>query len=771
MRRSLNYGWKFSRDYKEEYLKSFNGQEIDIPHNAVDVPYNYFSVNSYQILSTYEKIFDVESLDKQRRYFIRFEGFMVKAKIYFNDELLGDFISGYIPVEIEVSKYIKEKNNRLLVILDGKEDPDIPPFGFAVDYITFSGIYREVYLVDEPETYLRNIFVKADSKGNVKISYDKIGHGQISLEHHLYKDDKEILVSKIDEFSVSNVSLWDLDSPNMYVLKTIILENGQSYETRFGFRDIAFRNDGFYLNNKKVKLVGLNRHQGYPYIGYAATKSMQESDALLLKNEVGVNVVRTSHYPQSEHFLNKCDEIGLLVINEIPGWQHISKSATWRKQCLINTEVMVKEERNHPCLIAHGVRIDESIDDEDLYSKTNKIAHKLDDSRPTIGVRNFTGSQCLEDVYGYNDFICNSLKVGLTKPKKVKTSSHPLLVTEYMGHMDPLKATSDQQKKIEVALRHAKVIDDNFKYKEICGAIGWCFVDYHTHVDFGSGDNICPHGVFDLYRNPKYSSYIYASQQDKFPVLKVLSNMKPGDVPEAIFNDIYVATNCDYVELYKNNELVNAFYPNNKQFKYLKHPPILIDDIVGKTFNEDRFPRKIHMKIAKMFSYAAMHGFNNLPLKTTLYLGYCMLRYKMNYSDLVGYWNKYVGAWGGKAMTYTFKGYKDGKVVKECEIGPSTKYDLEVNINKNVLTNEDTYDVSEIRLRHIDEHGSLLDYSNRIVNISVEGPIELIGPNSQALLGGQLTLYIKSKNKNGPAKVTLKMDDITNVINLEVKSH
>lgn len=147
-----------------------------------------------------------------------------------------------------------------------------------------------------------------------------------------------------------------------------------------------------------------------------------------------------------------------------------------------------------------------------------------------------------------------------------------------------------------------------------------------------------------------------------------------------------------------------------------------------------------------------------------------MLRYKMNHSDLVGYWNKYVGAWGGKAMTYTFKGYKDGKVVKECEIGPSTKYDLEVNVNKNVLTNEDTYDVSEIRLRHIDEHKSLLDYSSRIVNISVEGPIELIGSNTQALLGGQLTLYIKSKNKNGPAKVTLKMDDITEVINLEVRS-
>ena len=185
--------------------------------------------------------------------------------------------------------------------------------------------------------------------------------------------------------------------------------------------------------------------------------------------------------------------------------------------------------------------------------------------------------------------------------------------------MDPVKPNSDETKRIEVALRHTKVIDDNFKHENACGAIGWCFVDYHTHTDFGSGDHICPHGVLDLYRNKKYSASIYASQQDKFPVMEVLSNMKPGDVPEAIFNDIYIATNCDYVEVYKNNEFVTKLLPKQDKFKYMKHPPILLDDIVGETFNETKFPKRIHLKIARMFSYAAMHGFNHLPLKSPVF--------------------------------------------------------------------------------------------------------------------------------------------------------
>ena len=775
MKQSLNFSWSFIKGYKDEYLNKLDKQEAmeaNIPHNPVEIPYNYFSEKSYQGLFTYEKIFDVDNYNENRVYILHFEGYMFLADIYLNGEKLGQFYSGYLPVDIDVTKLLKKSNNRLVMVIDSRENKDYPPFGFAIDYLTFSGIYREVWLESHLPTYLNHFYIHGDTSGNIDVNYDVNGSEEISVENIvLDENNQEKACFSGTSYKLDDFKLWDLDNPTLYNLRTIVTLNGETeeYENRFAFREARFSNLCFYLNGKKTKLVGLNRHQGYPYMGYAASKALQEDDALILKNELGVNVVRTSHYSQSEHFLNKCDEIGLLVVNEIPGWQHIGQSETWRKECVENARRMVLKERNHPCVICHGVRIDESVDDHELYEKTNEIAHKLDKYRQTIGVRNFKNSELLEDIYGYNDFVCDSLNIGLAKPKSIKHQNKPLLITEYMGHMDPVKANSDEGKRVEVALRHAKVIDDNFKYENTCGAIGWCFVDYHSHTDFGSGDHICPHGVLDLYRNKKYTAAIYASQQDKFPVLEVLSNMKPGDVPEAIFNDIYIATNCDFVEVYKNDEFVKKLEPKNDKFKYLKHPPILLDDIVGETFKEEKFPKKSYPKIAKTFSYAAMHGFNHLPLSTKIYLGWMMFRYKVTFTDLVGYWNKYVGSWGGMAKTYKFVGFKDGEKVKEVELGPSNEFDLEVIPNKTELVNEDTYDTLKITLRHVDSHKSLMQYSQRIIEIETEGPITLVGPKSQTLLGGQLTLYVNSLNKTGNASVKVKMDNIEKVINITVK--
>ena len=352
-------------------------------------------------------------------------------------------------------------------------------------YIFNSICINEYTLIDEPKTYLRNIYAHGDSKGNLDIIYERIGDEKATISHKLLKDNKVIKEGDTDKFKVENVDLWDIDNPNLYTLETTIEVNGDKevYQTRFGFRDVLFTNHGFYLNGKKIKLVGLNRHQGYPIMGYAASKSLQIDDADILKKEVGVNVVRTSHYPQSEHFLNRCDEIGLLVLNEIPGWQHLSHSETWRSNCVNNARRMVLKERNHPSLIAHGVRVDESVDDHELYTKTNEVAHTLDPFRQTIGVRNFKDSELLEDIYGYNDFSCDSMKIGLIDPKNVKHMNKPYLVTEYLGHMDPVKPTSDEQKRIEISLRHAKVIDDNYKHEDACGAIGWCFVDWNMELN------------------------------------------------------------------------------------------------------------------------------------------------------------------------------------------------------------------------------------------------------------------------------------------------
>ena len=772
MKQAINFDWQFISDYKDEYLNKLpnSSVRINIPHCAKEVPYNYFNEKDYQFISTYEKVFDIEENIDNKVVKLIFDGYMLKARIYLNGKDLGEYISGWIKVELDVSDVVKQKGNRLVVVLDSREDNQIPPFGYAVDYLTFSGIYREVSLKVHPKTYLENIFVKSDIKGNVKVEYNKVG-GEARISHKLLFDNEVVWESEVDEFKIDNPKLWDTKEPNLYTLVTTIesKDSKEQYKTRFGFRSAVFKQDGFYLNGKKLKLVGLNRHQGYPFVGYAMPKSFQEEDADLLKYKIGVNIVRQSHYPQSEHFLNRCDEIGLLTVNEIPGWQHIGKEEAWRNNFMVYLQAMVITQRNHPALIAHGVRIDESQDDHDLYSKANQLAHQLDPTRQTLGVRNFAKSELLEDIYAYNDFSCDSMRIGLVNRNKIAPKDKPYLVTEYMGHMQPVKPTSDEIMKVKVALRHAKVQDDNFKYDNVAGAIGWCAFDYHTHVDFGSGDHICPHGVYDLYRNPKHTAAIYASQSDNTPMLEIISDMKPGDYPEARYYDIHVVTNCDYFDLFKNDEFVDRYYPKRDVFKFLPHPPIKVDDLVGETFKEERFNKKSWPKIAKMFTHAAIDGFGALSLKEKLYLGLMMKKYKVTYAELVDYYNTYVGSWGGIAKTYTFKGYKNDQLVVTKKVGPSKQFDLLVEPTKTVLENKDTYDGLRIAIKHVDENGSVMQYSNRVIAIETEGPIRVLGEKHQALLGGQLSLFVLSENKPGKAKVKVTMDDIVKEIKLEIK--
>ena len=188
MKQSLNFNWKFVSNFKDSYLiEDLKEYEIiNIPHTIKEVPYNYFDEKEYQQIVTYEKRFDVDYDISNQIHILRFDAFMVKADIYLNDIYLGKFVSLYIPVEIDVTQYLKQKDNRLLVVLDSHEDKNYPPFGLVVDYLTFSGIYREVNLYSHPKTYLKDIFINGDMNGNINIKYQKVGNNDIDISHTLY---------------------------------------------------------------------------------------------------------------------------------------------------------------------------------------------------------------------------------------------------------------------------------------------------------------------------------------------------------------------------------------------------------------------------------------------------------------------------------------------------------------------------------------------------------------------------------------------------------
>lgn len=772
-----NYAWRFIKGYNPAYLKGLpsTALTIDIPHAAKEMPVSYFSELDYQKTYTYEKTFEMSKLNEKEVALLRFEGVMLKMHVYLNEKDLGEYLSGWVPVEIDITKELNEGENRLIVVVDAKEDPLVPPFGGSVDYLTFAGIYRPVKLLVLPKTHWKRIYIHADQKGGIVIHKEiENSNNEEEILYEIYDGENKVLDSKEDRFVLNHPHLWDIDDPHLYTLKAILkTESGVDVKTiRFGFRTARFLENGFFLNGKKLKLRGLNRHQNYPYVGPSLPKGAQVDDANIIKHELGCNIVRTSHYPQSEDFLSRCDEIGLLLIDEVPGWQYLSKEEAWRNNFFYLLGEMVKKECNHPCLIAYGTRVDESADDHALYQKAQDIVHSLDPFRQTLGVRNFKTSECLEDIYCYNDFSCASIYHGLDKPSSIKGGKgKPKLISENNGHMFSTKYFDNSARRTENALRHLRVINDAYRYEELCGEIGWCAFDYNTHKAFGSNDHICHHGVANIYRNPKESGYAYASQSDDHIVLEVANPPYAGDYDENLLHPLVVLTNCDYVELWKNNQRIGRFAPDKKSFPYLPHAPIMVDDFIGDSFDEPMIKPKHRKKMKEMLNRIEEIGVAHLTLKDYLKYGPTFLASGLSMSDMGTLMGKYFsGQSEALPNVWIIKGYKDGKLVKEQSFGPSTEFHLEAKANKNELINEETYDVARVKIRYLDQYDNECHYSMKVLEMKTEGPIEIIGPKDVALLG-DYAVYVRSKKVETPVKATLFLEtDLGEIsIDFEVK--
>ena len=751
MKANINFDWKYVSGFKKEYLSQMPEESlsVDIPHSPVVHPENYFSEEDYQGIYTYEKHFDKPTTD-DTRFELVFEGIMLKAHIYLNGKDLGSHISGFFRIQIDITEAIKEKNNRLVVVVDSREDGNIPPFGKVVDYLTFSGIYRPVYLLSHKETYFRRLdILKSDQKGNLLLRPDvSTDKNNYRIRYRIYDNNNTlILETGKEEIQIKNPNLWDLNSPYLYRLVASLIQDGKEVdreERSIGFRDYEFRKDGFYLNGKKKKLIGLNRHQTYPELGCAMPKAGQIDDANILKYQCGCNIVRTSHYPQSEDFLNECDRIGLLVQTEVPGWQYVSKdNQTWRENFLIFIKKMVEKEMNHPCILSYGIRVDESIDDDKLYSKAIQICKSIDPNRATTGVRNFKTSSFLEDYYSYNDFSCSNLRHGLDKPSSIKAAKgKPILISENMGHMYPTKQYDEPERRLEHALRHLRVLNDAYKY-DYMGEIGWCAFDYNTHKDFGSNDHICYHGIMDIYRNPKAAFYSYQSQNSKNIMMEVINPYQAGDYDECRILPLYVLTNVEAVRLYKNDRLISTFYPDKKDYPDLPHPPIVIDDFIGETFDEG-FSRKESRLLVKTLNYVGRVGVANMRIGKVIHSFLIAMSHGKNMDDFTQWYSKYVTCWGSKSSILKIVGLIDGKEVIQKEIGPSTKFHYKVTQTKKELKNEETYDVSRISVFYLDEYENQCHYAFKSLKIDTDGPIQIMGRNEVILKGGDASFYIRS---------------------------
>lgn len=740
----INRGWRYHPSQisgaEDPNFDDSGFEQVVVPHTNISLPWHSFDDKEYQFISTYRRRFKTPPETEGKRVFVDFEGVMTASTVWINGVPLGEYKGGFTPFSFELTPHLrKDGDNVLTVQVDSTERSDIPPFGYEIDYMTFGGIYREVSLRIVPALYLDNIFAhpKDVLSGKPGLDVDcflsgTAPHGNLALEAELL-DGEQLLAKASRSFrfaagtdadatddpttsapvylstetaedpakqtlsfkEIDGVKLWDLAAPHLYTVRVRLLRNGGAIDEdtrRIGFREATFTDHGFSLNGKIVKLRGLDRHQTFPFAGQAMPARVQRKDADILRSGLHCNIVRTSHYPQSRHFLDRCDEVGLLVLEEIPGWQHIGPEP-WKLIAIDNVGRMVRRDWNHPSIVLWGVRINESPDDHSFYLRTNALAHALDTTRQTGGIRNFAGSELLEDVFTINDF-----GFPLRKP------NHPkYLNTEFVGHTYPVKTTDDDERQREHTLRHARIHNQLASDPQYAGGIGWCAFDYNTHANFGAGDRICYHGVTDIFRELKPAGGFYKSQCEPSEEIVIAPAFHWANSDEATyFTEAVLCSNCDHLKLYQRAnsiatnpwELLAELDPDREAFQYLKYPPFILD--------------------RKKLRQEHRHVWGDLRID-----GYIQ---------------------GRQVASKTLSG-----------LGVDQKFLLLADDN---TLHADGADTTRVVLRVTDEFGATRTYANDPIVLKLEGPATLIGDNPFALVGGTGAVWIRAKERPGKVRLT-----------------
>ena len=715
----LNQNWRYSRLHEKSMLErdydDSGFEPVTLPHTNLTQSWHQFDPQSYQFLSVYRRELKLPIDLADRRVFLDFDGAMTAATVWLNGVRVGAYKGGYTPFSFELTQLLDRKSRNVIAIeVDSRELPEVPPFGYEIDYLTFGGIYREVSLRLVPSLYIENIFAQASgvSRGNASLTAmvyldQSRGSEGLSLEVALLKDNMlvqravrkfaslpqsaEPVGHTVELEDLKGIAAWDLDTPALYEVRVRLLAGEAVVDQdsrRTGFRTASFTDRGFELNGRIVKIRGLNRHQTYPYVGGAMPARVQRKDAEILKRTLKCNMVRTSHYPQSRHFLDACDELGLLVLEEIPGWQHVGNLA-WQDLAVDNVRRMIRRDWNRPSIVLWSIRINESRDFHDFYTRTNAMARDLDPTRQTCGVRYFQESEFLEDVFCMNDF-------GF--PLKAPNHSR-YLNTEFVGAEWPVRSSDNNAIQREHVLRYARIYNQLASDAGYAGGLGWCAFDYNTHADFGGGDHVCYMGVMDIFREPKAAAAFYKSQCDPReeavlePAFHFAENDEPGE-----FKGEVICSNCDMLRCFirplnpqqgEDFHAIADLKPARDQFPYLAHPPFFLTLSNG---NDD---------------------------------------------------------WGDLRID----GYLQGKkVISKTLSGAGVSRKLEVLLDDSELF-ADGSDATRAVLRVVDEYGSIQRLCADPLQITLTGPATLIGSDLVALSGGTTAVWVRAGRQPGTVRL------------------
>ena len=620
----FNDSWLFIRQDSANADKILPGiipnhrwEEVSLPHTAFIEPL-VVSGKQWTGICWYKKLYRPLKRQRHKHTGLLFDGAMHDAIVYLNGAEVARHTGGYLPFYVNLTDDLDYgKENEILVRLDNRENPHIPPGKplNELDFLWYSGLYRNVSLtvtdrlhITAPPEY------HAPLGGGIITGIRDVGResATLTLSAHVSNDDriprsfrmKNTLLdaaglevaSSLSELTdldpgqgirlmtrmiVMQPSLWTPETPFLYTIRTdLVSESGtviDRRETRTGIRSVRVTPDkGLMINGNPVRLTGTNRHQEYPYIGYALSDEASYRDAFKIR-EAGFNLVRCSHYPPSPAFLDACDEIGLMVIDAIPGWQFMGDSL-FAEAVLRDTRMMCRRDRNHPSVVMWEASLNETLMP---VSFLNRLHQTVREELP-LG-NNLTCS--------WMDTICDIFipaRQHAEAPRYWKDyrKAKPLFISEYgdweyyannagfsqteFSDLEPEERNSRQprsagdRRMLQQAWNFQEAHNDNL-YGPGFGDANWLMFDYNR----GYAPDIEASGIMDLFRLPKFAYWFYRSQADEGPVCFIAHHNLPSSG-----NTVRVFSNADTIMLFRNDTLIAVQGPDrDTSSANLRHPP------------------------------------------------------------------------------------------------------------------------------------------------------------------------------------------------------
>lgn len=642
---SMNPAWRFHKGAVESAeTKEFNDKDwtvVSLPDGIEYLPTEASGCINYQGEVWYRKHFTPDAALKGKKLFLHFEAIMGKSKVFVNGKLLTEHFGGYLPVIADVTDVLDWNGDNVIAVwADNSDDPSYPP-GKAqdvLDYTYFGGIYRDCWLIAHNNVFITDPNYENEvAGGGLFVAFGKVSDAlaEVQLKIHvrnatknpfsgrveymlLQPDGTEVarLSDKIqvkagrattvsDRMPVKQPMLWTPSTPTLYNLLVRVLDKEgnviDGYRRRIGIRSIEFKGkDGFFLNGRPYgkPLIGANRHQDFAVVGNAVANSIHWRDAKKLK-DVGMEIIRNAHCPQDPAFMDACDELGLFVIVNTPGWQFWNDAPEFAQRVYSDIRNVVRRDRNHPSVWLWEPILNETWYPADFAKNTRDI---VDAEYPYPYC--YSGSD--SEARGHENF-----PVYFAHPANMQDASKEIdptktyftrewgdNVDDWSSHNSPSRVArnwGEQPMRVQAqhyACPYYPVTSYDVLYKQSPQHVGGCL--WHS-FDHQRGYHPDPFygGLMDVFRQPKYSYYMFMAQR---PAVKNDRNAGSGpmvyiahEMTPFSGKDVTVYSNCDEVRLTFNKGGKTYTYKKDKNRPGMPSPVITFPDVydfmVDKAFS------------------------------------------------------------------------------------------------------------------------------------------------------------------------------------------